>query len=224
MQKQVKKFEKLSYVLALPQNFDNKQKYPAIILLHGAGGRGTDIQPVLDNPYFTETEVHNLKAVSFAPQCYANTWFDIFEQLQEFIEFVINEPYVDKERVYLIGASMGGFATWQMAMTHPEWFAAIVPICGGGMYWNAERLKNMGVWAFHGEVDDVVFPEESKKMVDYVNKKGGNARLTICEGVCHTSWLNAYRSRELFDWLFAQRLNDTSVSGNGGFDDVKKFG
>ncbi len=223
MEKLVRRYKSISYVLRQPENFSEDEKYPAIILLHGAGGRGTDIQPILDNPYFTETEKFNHRAVSFAPQCYANTWFDMFEQLQEFIDFAINQPYVDKERVYLFGASMGGYATWQMAMTHPEWFAAIVPICGGGMYWNAERLKNMGVWAFHGEVDDVVFPEESRKMVDYVNMKGGNAKLTVVDGVCHNSWLNAYNCEELFDWLFEQKLSEAYL-GDGGYNDVKRFG
>ena len=223
MKKEVKKLGEMNYILALPDNFDENKKYPLIVMLHGAGSRGTDITPLYANPYFSETEVHNLEAVTFAPQCYTNTWFDIFEELQSFIEFAIDHSYVDKERIYLMGASMGGYATWQMAMSRPELFAAIVPICGGGMYWNAERLKNMGVWAFHGEVDDVVFPEESRKMVDYVNMKGGKAKLTICEGVCHNSWLNAYRSAELFEWLFEHRRSAESIE-TSGFKGAKQFG
>lgn len=88
---------------------------------------------------------------------------------------MIEQDYVDKKRVYLIGASMGAYATWQMAMTRPDIFSAIVPICGGGMCWNAARLKEMGVWAFHGVLDNIVLPEESIKMVNAVNKNGGNA-------------------------------------------------
>lgn len=223
MIKEVKKLGEMNYVLGLPDDFDKKGKYPALIMLHGAGSRGTDVTPLINNPYFLETEVHSLEMVTFAPQCYTNTWFDIFEELQAFIEFAISEPYVDSDRIYLMGASMGGYATWQMAMSRPELFAAIVPICGGGMYWNAERLKNMGVWAFHGEVDDVVFPEESKKMVDYVNMKGGNARLTICEGVCHNSWLNAYRSREVFEWLLSHSRSSEEVKTTG-YKGAKQFG
>ena len=69
---------------------------------------------------------------------------------------------MDKSRVYVVGASMGGYATWQLAMSRPELFAAIIPICGGGMYWNAGRLIHMGVWVFHGEEDITVLPQESK--------------------------------------------------------------
>lgn len=94
---------------------------------------------------------------------------------------------MDQSRVYIIGVSMGAYATWQMCMSHPDWFSAAVPICGGGMYWDAQRLRNLPVWAFHGALDTVVLPSESKKMVDAVNQKGGNAKLTIFEKDGHNS-------------------------------------
>ena len=72
---------------------------------------------------------------------------------------------IKKDLNLLNWSKYGGYTVWQMAMSHPKWFAAIIPICGGGMYWNASRLKNMKVWAFHGSNDPVVYCEESKKMV-----------------------------------------------------------
>ena len=154
---EVKQFQQIRYVEKYPEDFVEYEKYPLLIFLHGAGGRGDDITRIINNPFFTETEKFNLQAVVFAPQCYADSWFDIFEQLGEFIDFAVGHPTIDQERVYLIGASMGGYAAWQMAMTKPETFAAVVPICGGGMYWNAKRLKNMGIWAFHGSADQTCF-------------------------------------------------------------------
>lgn len=41
-------------------------------------------------------------------------------------------------------------------MAHPELFAAVVPICGGGSSCNAAMLKNTPVWAFHCVNDGVV--------------------------------------------------------------------
>lgn len=219
-----KKFQKICYVVKYPDNFAENEKYPLIVFLHGAGGRGKDISCVKSNPFFTETEKFKFKAVVFAPQCYTDSWFDIFEQLGDFIDFAVEQPYIDKERVYLIGASMGGYATWQMAMTKPEVFAAVVPICGGGMYWNAARLKNMGVWAFHGSEDQVVFCEESKKMVDAINRADGRqAKLTICDGVGHYSWRNAYNCRELFDWLFAQKRSGREIE-ESRYNNSEQFG
>lgn len=223
MKKEVLKYKNLQYALSVPNSFDEEKKYPMIIFLHGAGTRGYDEKPLLNNAYFELTDPEEYNAVTFAPQCYADSWFDIFEQLQDFINFAIDHKFVDKDRVYVIGASMGGYATWQIAMTMPEKFAAIVPICGGGMYWNAERIKNIKVWAFHGTEDIYVYPSESKNMIEAINKVGGDARLTVCEGVGHGSWLNAYSSKELFEWLFNQSLKKRDKAENK-FDDEKIFG
>lgn len=202
---QVSKFKKFDYVVQYPENFSKEEKYSCILLFGGAGTRGRDIEILKTHPFFLETEEFDLKSVVYSPQCYANTWFDIFEQLTEFVEFCIAQPFVDPDRVYLMGASMGGYAVWQMGMSRPELFAAITPICGGGMYWNAGRLKEVPVWAFHGTDDTTVLCEESKKMVEAVNRAEGSAKLTLFEGVGHNSWDYVFNCREVFDWLFAQK-------------------
>lgn len=219
---EIKRFEELDYVERMPKNFQEGERYPLVIYLHGAGGRGRDITPIYEHPFFSETAKWLENAVSVAPQCYEDTWFSIFEQLQAFIRQEIAKPFVDASRVYLVGASMGGYATWQMAMSRPEWFAAILPICGGGMYWNGVRLKNMGVWAFHGAQDPVVFPEESKKMVDAVNANGGNAKLTVYENCTHDAWTATFQNEEIWKWLLENRL--AYHEERTAYDDVKRFG
>ncbi len=205
MKKNFLKFGKMNYICSVPEDFSETKKYPTIILLHGAGYRGDDVEILSNNPYFIHTDPFELDAVTFAPQCYGDSWFDIFEQLQDFINLVTSYEYVDKDRIYVVGASMGGYATWQIALTMPEKFAAIVPVCGAGMYWNAERLKNIKIWAFHGTEDIYVYPSESVNMVEAVNKAGGDAKLTMCEGVGHGSWNVAYSNPEVFEWLFKQK-------------------
>ena len=110
-----------------------------------------------------------------------------------------------------MGISMGGYATWQLAMSMPEVFAAIVPICGGGMYWNAGRLANVPVWAFHGKEDPTVLVEESEKMVAAVNKNGGKAKLTVYFGCRHDSWSETYKNPEVFAWLLSNEKNNNSM-------------
>lgn len=216
-------FKKISYVKRMPDGFDEAKKYPLVIYIHGAGGRGNDIDKIYTHPFFTETEPYLKDTVSVAPQCYANTWFDIFEQLQEYIEAMIALDYVDSSRVYLMGASMGGYTTWQLGMSRPELYAAILPICGGGMYWNVGRLKSTAVWAFHGEVDPTVLCEESKKLVDKLNRAEGNAKLTVYEGVGHNAWTPTFRDPEVWKWVFEQR-NSYIADTKNEYDNVKNFG
>ncbi len=219
---EISTYKKLGYVTRYPENFDENKKYPLVFYIHGAGGRGKDISLISNHACFSDTEPYLKNALTVAPQCYADTWFDIFEQLIDFIESRIDLPYVEKERVYLVGASMGGYTTWQLAMSRPELFAGILPICGGGMYWNAARLKNTAVWAFHGEIDSVVKVEESRKMVEKINAAGGNARLTVYPDTDHNSWTPTLTNYEVFEWLLAQRNHYIEIRTE--FNDTKTFG
>ena len=143
--------------------------------------------------------------ITVAPLCSENTWFDLFDMLKALLAEIACADFTDPERIYCMGASMGGYATWQLAMSCPEYFAAIVPICGGGMYWNAARLINVPVWAFHGAKDTVVLPEESQKMVNAVNRKNGNARLTLYPENDHNAWSDTYSNPEVFSWMLSHK-------------------
>ena len=191
----------LNYLRFETADFSENKKYPLIIHFHGAGSRGYDIS-ILENSSIMQYAIgaKNFPFLIFAPQCSANTWFDIFEQLVTFVKTVVELPYVDKEKVYLSGVSMGGYASWQILMSEPNIFHKAVICCGGGMYWNADRIK-IPVWAFHGTDDPIVFFEESQKMVNAVNRCGGNAKLTAYEGVGHNCWEKTYGSPEIYKWL-----------------------
>lgn len=199
-------FQDLKYLVRLPR--DLKEVNPTIILLHGAGYRSSDLEMLKDYPAFRQGTCiaqDSSPFLVFAPQCHADTWFDLFEQLRDFARAVCEDPRVDKERVYLMGASMGGYGIWQLAMSLPELFAGMIPICGGGMQWNAKRLVSIPIWAVHGELDPAVPCDGSIRMVDAVNQAGGNAKLTVLKNVGHNAWDYTYSCQEMFDWLLQQR-------------------
>lgn len=193
----------LKYLYYSPECEEN---VPLIIHLHGAGSRGTELSQMAHTGPIGELEKgRNIPARIVSPQCWGNTWFELFETLIDFTETAVNADGVDKSRVYLTGLSMGAYAAWQLAMTRPLLFAALVAVCGGGMYWNAARLKNMPVWAFHGALDSTVLPEESIKMIRQINKNGGHAKITIFKNADHNSWDQAFTMDELWEWLMKQK-------------------
>lgn len=214
----------LRYVIQYPKVFSADRKYPVLFFFAGAGTRGDNIELLTTNPFFEITKNH--KAFPFvivAPLCSRNTWFDLWEHIQGLVRHVAELPFADRTRFYIIGASMGGYATWQLAMSMPEYFAAIAPICGGGMYWNAFRLKNIPVWAFHGAKDPAVLLEESVKMVDAVNRKGGNARLTVYPDNAHDAWSDTYANPEVFAWLL-QHTNENAAPAREDYNDPVCYG
>ena len=218
-------FRDLKYLVRVPREL--LEKNPAILFLHGAGYRGTNLDVLMNYPAFRQGSClakDDSPFLIFAPQCHADTWFDLFEQLRDFARAVCGDPRVDKERVYLMGASMGGYGTWQLGMSLPELFAAMIPICGGGMKWNAKRLASVPVWAVHGELDPAVAAEESIRLVDAVNQAGGSAKLTLLKGVGHNAWDYTFANQEMFDWLLQQKRARRPDETTNEFADADCFG
>ncbi len=205
MDREIFYLESMQYVVSYPQKYKKGREYPVIIFLHGAGTRGNDISKLMTNPYFEITDtLVDFPFVTVAPLCRTDTWFDCFEDLKRLVLEIVNQEYTNKKKIYLMGASMGGYAAWQLGMSMPEIFAAMVPICGGGMYWNAGRLVHVPVWAFHGAKDVTVFPEETVKMVEGVIQAGGNAKMTIYPENGHDAWSDTYRDYEVYKWLLSK--------------------
>ena len=203
MKIQQAEYKKLKYVISYPDTYKNGEKYPVIFHTHGAGSRGTDLSTLnIDVPIRNNPSAEDFIIVS--PQCYADTWFEIFEQLIEFCEYIYEQPFTDKTRFYSSGISMGGYTAYQLMMSRSQLFAAGIVCCGGGMYWNAGRLKNIPLRVFHGEQDKTVLPCESENMTKRINALGGNATLTVYPECAHNCWDNVFTNKENFGWLLSQ--------------------
>ena len=198
--------EGLTYTLGLTAAFQEGKRYPMILFLHGAGTRGTNLEVLEANTISKYAQSHeDFPFVLVMPLCTEETWFDHWQALKALVQHMAQLPFGDPDRFYLTGNSMGGYGSWQLAMSIPQYFAALAPVCGGGMYWNAKRLKDIPVWAFHGALDKTVLPEESLHMVSKINDFGGNAKLTVYPKNAHDAWTDTYSDPALYTWLLAQK-------------------
>ncbi len=181
-------------------------KLPLILQLHGAGERGDGqeaLKAVESYGFSAAVKDGEYPCLFVLPQCPEDTfWAARVESILRFIGQLQEQYDIDENRIYLTGLSMGGYGTWFTAMAKPELFAAIAPVCGGGMAWNAGVLK-MPVWAFHGAEDPVVSPTQSDEMVQALQNCGADVRYTRLDGVGHNAWENAYRE-ELLQWLLSK--------------------
>lgn len=194
------------YLLFLPQGITAAEaKLPLILFLHGSGERGDSLNLVKKNgiPSFVET-TKDFPFALVVPQCPKGEVWDA-DRLLALLEDIQHNYRIDEERIYVTGLSMGGFGTWDLACRYPEKFAAIAPVCGGGSWLMARKLKNMPIWAFHGAKDDVVLPIESERMVRAVNEEGGSAKLTLYPEANHNSWTDAYNTPELYTWFLQHK-------------------
>jgi predicted peptidase len=195
----------LPYLLYTPET-PADARLPLILFLHGAGERGDDLERVRTQGL--PQLLPNLPEPTFvvAPQCPASSWWTLeLATLETLLDEVQAHHPVDAARVYLTGLSMGGYGTWHLALKDPARFAALAPVCGGGIPSLAHKLRDLPIRAFHGAEDDVVPPAASEKMVEAITKAGGQATFTNYPGVGHNSWARAYAEPDLYTWMFAQR-------------------
>ena len=185
---------------------ENEKNLPLIIQLHGAGERGDgkdDLKLVDVHGFSKLLNQKDFPCRVIMPQCPLNTfWAARVESIIEFIEQLKAEFNIDEDKVYLTGLSMGGYGTWFTSMARPDLFAAIAPVCGGGMAWNAGVLT-MPVWAWHGAEDGVVSPVQSDEMVASLKAQDKDVTYSKIDGVGHNVWENAY-TEELMNWLLSK--------------------
>ena len=198
------------YVVFVPQDYDGKKEYPVILFLHGSGEtKGGSKAPVEVGigPAIQKQE-KTFPFITVIPQSEKRTWKadsdDAKRALAELDE-VMKAYKTDPKRVYLTGLSMGGYGTWSLAAAHPDRWAAIVPVCGGGDPKAADKIKDIPTWVFHGDKDTAVKVERSREMVEALKAAGGKPKYTEYPGVGHNSWDAAYGEKELFPWLLEQK-------------------
>ena len=186
---------------------------PGILFLHGAGSRNS--METLKNHSLLCEGSDKLRAFGLLmPLLEGDTWFDVFEHLIGLAECAAGAMQCDPDRMSLMGVSMGGFGAWQLGMSCPEHFAALVPLCGGGQDWNAARLKQVPVWAFHGALDTTVDPAYSGRMVQSLQRAGGDVRLTLYPDLAHNCWSRTFADDGLFGWLEAARRAGVQASAD----------
>ncbi|GEM_PF-3532921 len=215
------------YRLYTPDTASSQNPLPLIVFLHGLGERGTNnqtqvqrhIQPLLN----TTQEEANYKAYVVAPQSPTGWWNG--NLVVGMVQHLITNHHIDPKRIYVTGLSAGGQGTWRSLAAGGEVFAAGVPLSGVVDVNSAAAIGSRGtpVWAFHGDADTVVSPNDSRYMIQLISAAGGKPRYTERSGWGHSNWSNIYSENsgwtdsytggdpedtrlELYDWLFAQEL------------------
>lgn len=211
----------MPYRLFIPQGYEERKKYPLVLWLHGGAGRGKDNLKQISGGNTIGSHVWTSPANQsghpcfvVAPQCPDNESWASVEKSQptthlrlviELLENLEGTFSLDVQRLYVTGQSLGGFGTWSVISQYPDKFAAAVPVCGGGDEFAATRLARMSIWAFHGERDEAVRVERSRKMIAAIRQAGGTPKYTEYAGADHVIWDRVFGDPELLPWVFAQK-------------------
>lgn len=160
------------YRLFVPSAYDGKKPLGLVVALHGMGGDENSIfDQYAAGRMKAEAEKRNLfvvcpKGRGTASMYQGSAEQDVLDVLAE-----VKKTYaIDGKRVFLMGHSMGAYGTWSIAMKHPELFAALGPISGGGNPAGLERIKRIPHFIVHGDNDKTVPVTQSRVMVEAAKK------------------------------------------------------
>jgi predicted peptidase len=199
------------YLLYLPKDYqaDGEKSFGLMLFLHGRGESNGPLSLVAKwGPPRFAARGDELPWIIVSPQCpRSDNWSSDTQQarLTELLDAVVADYKVNPQRIFLTGLSMGGYGSWTMATRHPERFAAVAPVCGGGKPEDAEKLKDIPIWVFHGDQDRAVPFQKSVEMVDAIKAAGGEKVLfTTLENIGHNCWSSAYATPELYQWMERQ--------------------
>lgn len=216
--------QSLPYKVAFPQNFNPAESYPVLLFLHGAGERGTDNKSQIAHGGKRLLDDEALQQVIvIAPQCpKEDYWVNIIRPVdnarrtfpesapisislsavKELLDSFIALGFVNTDRVYGSGLSMGAFGLLDLTVRYPDLFAAVQPICGGI---NVERLASFsGKTAFrffHGLRDDIVLPKFSQEANSVLQGKGVESSIVEYPEANHNSWDPAFAEPDFIEWL-----------------------
>ncbi|MDR1683202.1 MAG: prolyl oligopeptidase family serine peptidase [Candidatus Symbiothrix sp.] len=230
--------QSLNYRKLAPLSLETDKKYPLVIFMHGAGERGSDNNNQLTHgatQFITTSNRETFPAYVLFPQCpsqyfwaldpspssYDATTFPVdypiapaMQQVKELLDYYLQLPEIDTERVYITGISMGGMATFDMVCRFPGVFAAAVPICGGV---NVERLntrvKNVYWRIFHGDADGVVPVQNSRDANSKLVEAGADVEYIEYPGVNHDVWTPVFQRTDFLSWLFSKTRIPASETG-----------
>lgn len=190
----VERQQPLAHAVFVPKSYDAAKKYPVVIVIHGNGCQGDDNRVYKGEFYAKHLADANIQErvphFIYVPQCPGGqTWVDSpwakgaysvdhvaasasMKKLTDVLAGLMKEFSIDADRIYLIGISMGGQATWDLLCRHPGMFAAAVPICGCGDPSKAGLLKGVAIWAFHGAGDPTVPAASDRETMASLEKAG----------------------------------------------------
>ena len=203
----------LPYRLYVPPGDHAPGSLPLLLLMHSITERGNDNGSNLAffQPMFKEDFFAAHPCIAVVPQCPAGAyWWDakVAASVVALVPALAGEfPALDTKRLYVTGASLGGYATYGLLKVEPDWWAAAVPVCGdpspAGL--DLARLKSQPLWIFHGAKDPTVKVGGDRILAAKLKALGSSATYTEYPDLGHVIWQRAYQEPGLWAWVFSQR-------------------
>ncbi len=214
----VRRDKSSDYLLHLPCGYiDVDRRRPLLIYLHGAGERFADVRDLktADIVHYIDGRIppEKFPFIVVSPKSSPYGWEPeaVIKLIDELLADDGSRLRVDPSRIYITGFSMGGYGVWETMQRYPERFVAAVPLAGGCRSFDPGVFRDASVWAFHGELDDVIDCECSLAPMEALwqtyPELRDRFRLTVYPDLDHGIPRRVYGDIELYRWMLRQRYD-----------------
>jgi predicted esterase len=196
------------YRLFIPDSYDGSKPTPLVVALHGMGGDENSMFDSYGKELTRDAQAHGFIVAAPKGREPASMYRGSAEQdVLDVMAEVERDYKIDRSRVYLMGHSMGGFGTWSIAMDHPDLFAALGPISGGGDASGMVKIAAIPQYVTHGDDDRTVNVNSSRTMVEAGKKAGAPITYNEVHGGSH-SGVAQPAFAPMFDFFAKQARGD----------------
>lgn len=213
----------IPYRFLTPKNNDKNQKYPLVITFHNSTRIGNDnenqlepfakiwLRPEIYNKYqcYVLSPQFNKRSSNYEKNAdgiqNSKPSDDVFALLELIKNIEKEYPNIDKNRIYLMGYSMGGSTAQNILNLAPNKFAAIVSVAAIPDFSNLKKLSKKNIWLIHGSKDD---ENPYIGSLDLFNKLSSNKKLifTTLSNLDHNNIVIPFLiTEEIPKWLFEKR-------------------
>lgn len=191
---------------------------PLVVFLHGKSLCGKNLDKVRRYGPINALEMGmQIDAYVLAPQT-PSSWRPA--RVIRLVDWAIDHYPIDTNRIYLIGMSLGGYGTLDVAGTYPDRFAAAMALCGGSTLKEFCGLNRLPLWILHGTADRAVGISASQRVVDAMEACDTASRLiwTPLQGASHGRLARIFYLSKTYEWLFSHSRADSARNVNHDID------
>jgi predicted esterase len=201
----------VTYHVQLPPEYDPYFRYPAVVTLHGGGS-----QPHQQIDWwaggFDEKGARRGQATRYGYIVIAPAWG---KEHQSKYDYSLREHVavlsslrdacrrfsIDTDRVFLSGHSMGGDASWDIGLAHPDLWAGVIPVVATcdrfcDLYWKNGR--NLPLYCIGGELDGDKAVKNAVSLDRYMTS-GFPVTVVEYQGRGHEHFSDEIQN--LFEWM-----------------------
>ncbi|KOX28141.1 glycosyl hydrolase [Saccharothrix sp. NRRL B-16348] len=175
-----------SFVLRVPDGYDNTRPYRLIFGFHWNGGTMNDVASGGSSgaawAYYGQQEQSNNSAILVAPQGLGNGWANSGGEDITFVDDMIRrieaDLCVDPKLRFAMGFSYGGGMSYSLACSRPAVFRGVVVYAGGQLSGCSGGTQPVAYFGIHGISDNVLNISAGRSLRDRFVRNNGCAALS----------------------------------------------